>query len=93
MIHWIVAQADHFIAEDFFDTAMRNVERFTVKNELGLALCRLPRVKRTVLFNLCGIHSSCTVGASACGTKHCRQRASYMPSPPTATRSSDSKVR
>ena len=37
--------------------------------------------------------SSCTVGASACGTKQLRQRASYMPAPPTATRSSDSKVR
>ncbi len=36
---------------------------------------------------------SCTVGASAWGTKHLRQRASYMPSPPTATRSSDSNVR
>ncbi|HLA09149.1 MAG TPA: hypothetical protein VJ023_00920, partial [Pyrinomonadaceae bacterium] len=33
-----------------------------------------------------------TVGASAWGTKHLRQRASYMPLAPTATRSSDSKV-
>src|ERR1041384_3300701 len=31
-------------------------------------------------------HPSCTVGASACGTKQARQRASYMPAPPTATR-------
>jgi hypothetical protein len=36
---------------------------------------------------------SCTVGASACGTKHMRQRASYLSEAPTATRSSDSKVR
>jgi RNA polymerase sigma factor (sigma-70 family) len=37
--------------------------------------------------------SLCTVGASACGTKHIRQRASYLSEAPTATRSSDSKVR
>jgi hypothetical protein len=33
-----------------------------------------------------------SLGASACGTKQLRQRASYIPAPPTATRSSDSKV-
>ena len=40
-----------------------------------------------------GNHSPCTVGASACGTKHLRQRASYLSEAPTATRSTDSKVR
>lgn len=32
------------------------------------------------------------VGASACGTKHMRHLASYIPAAPTATRSSDSNV-
>jgi len=33
------------------------------------------------------------VGASECGTKHLRQRASYLSLAPTSTRSSDSTVR